>query len=70
MVRLIPVPSWKLVTEVYDPATLQATLQKFVEALQPARPRKAGNKPLRIAQETVDGRTYYMIAGGDGQPAD
>ena len=27
-----PVPSWKLVAEVYDPARLQATLQKFAEA--------------------------------------
>ena len=63
----IPVPSWKLVTEVYDPAKMQAALQKFAEAYS-RETVKAGNQPLRIAQETVEGRTYYMIAGGDGSP--
>ena len=63
----IPVPSWKLVTEVYDPAKMQAALQKFAEAYS-RETVKAGNQPLRIAQEVVDGRTYYMIAGGDGSP--
>ena len=63
----IPVPSWKLVTEVYDPAKLQAALQKFAEAYS-RKPSRRGNAPLRISQEVVDGRTYYMIAGGDGSP--
>ncbi len=59
-----PVPSWKLVAECYDPSHLQATLQKFVEAYN----RQAGHAPLRTSQETVDGRTYYMIAGSDPNP--
>jgi hypothetical protein len=63
----IPVPSWKLVTEVYDPIKMQAAMQKFAEAYS-RETVKAGNQPLRIAQEVVDGRTYYMIAGGDGSP--
>ncbi len=63
----IPVPSWKLVTEVYDPGKMQAALQKFAEAYS-RETVKAGNLPLRISQEVVDGRTYYMIAGGDGSP--
>jgi hypothetical protein len=63
----IPVPSWKLVTEVYDPVKMQAALQKFAEAYS-RETVKAGNQPLRIAQEVVEGRTYYMIAGGDGSP--
>ncbi|MEO8593280.1 MAG: FecR domain-containing protein [Candidatus Solibacter sp.] len=64
---LIPVPSWKLVTEVYDPVKLQAALQKFAEAYS-RETVKAGNAPLRISQEVFEGRTYYMIAGGDGSP--
>ena len=60
-------PSWKLVTEVYDPVKMQAALQKFAEAYS-RETVKAGNQPLRIAQEMVEGRTYYMIAGGDGSP--
>ncbi len=63
----IPVPSWKLVTEVYDPVKMQAALQKFAEAYS-RETVKAGNQPLRIAQEVFEGRTYYMIAGGDGSP--
>ena len=63
----IPVPSWKLVTEVYDPVRMQAALGKFAEAYS-RETVKAGNQPLRIAQEVVDGRTYYMIAAGDGSP--
>ena len=63
----IPVPSWKLVAEVNDPVKMQAALGKFAEAYS-RETVKAGNRPLRIAQEVVEGRTYYMIAGGDGSP--
>lgn len=62
-----PVPSWKLVSEVYDPGRLQATLQKMVEAYN-QEAAKHGGKPLRTAQETVEGRTYYMLAGADPNP--
>jgi ferric-dicitrate binding protein FerR (iron transport regulator) len=63
----IPVPSWKLVAEVYDPVKMQTALGKFAEAYS-RETVKAGNRPLRIAQEAVEGRTYYTIAGGDGSP--
>ncbi len=63
----IPVPSWKLVTEVYDPVKMQTALGKFAEAYS-RETVKAGNQPLRIAQEVFEGRTYYTIAGGDGSP--
>ena len=63
----IPVPSWKLVTEVYDPARIEATIEKFVDANN-RETVKAGGRPLRTAQETVEGRKYYMIAGADGSP--
>jgi hypothetical protein len=62
-----PVPSWKLVTEVYDPARLQATLTKMVEAYD-REAAKSGGRPLRTSRETVDGRTYYTIAGGVPNP--
>ncbi|HWB84952.1 MAG TPA: FecR domain-containing protein [Bryobacteraceae bacterium] len=62
-----PVPSWKLVAEIYNAAGLEAALQKLVEAcnLQAAR---QGAKPLRTSQETAGGRTYYMIAAADPNP--
>ncbi len=62
-----PVPSWKLVTEVYDPQRVQATLQKVIDAYNQEAAKKGG-KPLRTAQETVEGRTYYMIAAADPNP--
>jgi len=62
-----PVPSWKLVAEVYDPARFQTALGKFVAEY--SRDAVAnGRKPPRTAQETIDGRTYYTLAGGDTGP--
>jgi hypothetical protein len=52
-----PVPSWKLVAEVYDAGRFQATLQKVAEAYK-----------LRTSQETADGRTFYMIAAAGPNP--
>jgi hypothetical protein len=63
----IPVPSWKLVVEVYDAARFQSTLAKFVDAYNQSE-AKSGGKPLRAGQEVVDGRTYYMVGGADGSP--
>jgi hypothetical protein len=64
---LLPVPSWKLVSEIYDPNRFQATLQKFVDAHN-REIAKTGKKPLRTAQEVVDGHTYYTIAVPDAGP--
>jgi hypothetical protein len=62
-----PVPSVKLVAEVYDPARFQATVEKAVAAYdQYARAHEG--KPLRTSQETFEGRTYYMIAAADPNP--
>jgi len=56
---VLPVPSWKLVVEVYDPQRLQS-----VFARQVADANREASKPgytINVAQETVDGRTYYSI---------
>jgi hypothetical protein len=60
-------PSWKLVAEVYDPARAQAALRQVVDTFNQAN-AKDGKKPLRTGEETVDGRTYYMIAAADPNP--
>ena len=63
----IPTPSWKLVTEVYDPVRFQAALDRIIaEASQEAV--KSGRQPLRTARETVEGRTYYMIGAATPNP--
>jgi ferric-dicitrate binding protein FerR (iron transport regulator) len=62
-----PVPSWKLVAEVYDPDRFEATVQKVVEAYN-READKSGSKPLRTSQETADGHTWYMIAAAVPNP--
>ncbi len=47
---LIPVPSWKVVAEVRDPAGLQAALTKMAAAGQ-----------MSIQQTAVNGQTFYSV---------
>jgi len=56
---LMPVPSWKLVVEVYDPARLQSVFARLVAESNRQPDKSAGQ--IRMAQETVDGRIYYTI---------
>jgi hypothetical protein len=66
---IVPVPSWKVVAEVYDPAAAQAAIQQAVAkyASAAAEYREPSNrKPLVATQEAVDGRTYYSLAVPDG----
>jgi hypothetical protein len=64
---LMPVPSWKLVSEIYNPDRFEATLQRFIDAHN-QEAAKSGKQPIRMAQETVDGRVYYSIAQVNGGP--
>jgi len=57
---LMPVPSWKLVAEVYDPPRLQSVFTRLV-AYANRQAAKPGGHTIHMAQETVDGRTYYTI---------
>jgi hypothetical protein len=62
-----PVPSWKLVAEVYDPARFEKALETVVAEHNRAA-EATGAKRLRMAQETADGRTYYLLGLGDPNP--
>jgi hypothetical protein len=64
---LMPVPSWKLVSEIYNPERFEATLQRFIDAHN-QEAAQSGKQPIRMAQETVDGRVYYSIAQVNGGP--
>ncbi len=50
---LLPLPSWKIAVEVYDPTKLQAAIEKLVAAAQ----------VVQLTQTTANGRTYYTLAG-------
>jgi hypothetical protein len=56
-----PTPSWKLVMEVYDPARLQSSLEHILDAAN-ARLKDAGQPPLRLDREALDGRVFYRLA--------
>ncbi len=57
---MIPTPRWKLIFEVYDPTTLQATISKLVDSFN----REAANKghSLQLTQRQVGSRTYFVVS--------
>jgi hypothetical protein len=57
---LLPVPSWKIVTEVYDPQKLQWVFSKLVEDANTAA-AKNGKPALQSTQQVIGGLTYYQI---------
>ncbi len=58
---VFPVPSWKLIAEVYDEATLQHSIARLVEAVN--QEVTARGKPApELSEQFVGGRTYYLIA--------
>lgn len=56
---LVPTPRWKLVFEVYDPSTLQATIEKLVQAYNREKPGE--RHPMQTSQRQIGTRTYYTI---------
>jgi hypothetical protein len=61
---ILPTPSWKLVAEVYDPITLQATIARIVDELN-ARLRSEGQADIELATETASGVTYHTLRHPD-----
>jgi hypothetical protein len=57
---LLPVPSWKIVTEVYNPQKLQWVFSKLVEDAN-TEAAKNGKPALQSTQQVVGGATYYQI---------
>lgn len=62
-----PVPSWKLVAEVYDPARVETALQHRIARFNEVA-AKTGHRQIQVSQETVGGRTFYSIALADAGP--
>jgi len=56
---VLPTPSWKLIFEVYDPTTLQSTIEKLVDSFN----RQTNNgRTLQLTSKHVGSRTYYAIS--------
>lgn len=59
---VLPTPRWKLIFEVYDPATLQATVEKLADSFN--RQNSNGHS-VQLTQFKVGSQTYYSIRGSD-----
>src|SRR5260370_33908838 len=56
---MVPTPRWKLIFEVYDPATLQSTIAKLVDSFN--REANAKGHALQLTQRQERSRTYFAI---------
>lgn len=61
---LLPIPSWKLVFEVYDQARLQQTLERLVQQINPILAQE-GKPGLQWDRVEVNGRTFYTLKLSD-----
>ena len=61
----LPEPSWKVIVEVYDPATLQHSIETAV-AEADRRSRADGGTGVELTSETSGDRTFYAL-GKAGQ---
>jgi len=57
---MVPTPRWKLIFEVYDPTTLQATIGKLVDSYN--REESAKGESVQLSERHVGSRTYYVIS--------
>ena len=57
---LLPKPSTKVVVEVYDPARLQATLERALERIN-AEQRRRGEPEATLTSTADGGRTYHAL---------
>ena len=62
---MIPTPRWKLIVEVYDPSTLQSTIEKLVDAFN--RQGNTQGHSLQLSKRQINSRTYYTISSPNSQ---
>jgi hypothetical protein len=56
---VLPTPRWKVIFEVYDPTTLQATIGKLVDSFNREAPATEGS--LQLSQQQTGSQTYYTL---------
>jgi hypothetical protein len=56
---VLPTPRWKVVFEVYDPSTLQATIAKLVDSFN--REATSPDGSLQFAKQLLGSQTYYTL---------
>jgi hypothetical protein len=58
---VLPTPRWKVVVEVYDPATLQTTIGKLVASFNREAASASSAGSLQLTQQQSGSQTYYTI---------
>jgi FecR protein/Putative zinc-finger/Protein of unknown function (DUF3352) len=56
---MLPTPRWKLIFEVYDPTTLQSTIEKLVDRFNREAPDQS--RGLQLTRKQVGSRTYFSL---------
>ena len=56
---VLPTPRWKLIFEVYDPTTLQSTIEKLVDSFN--REGSASGHSIQLTKRQVGSQTYFVI---------
>ena len=56
---VLPTPRWKMILEVYDPSTLQATIGKLIESFN--REASGSKGAFQLAQQQVGSQIYYTL---------
>jgi hypothetical protein len=60
---VLPTPRWKMILEVYDPATLQSTIGKLVESFN--REANGSKGAFQLAQQQVGSQIYYTLQNAE-----
>ncbi|HTT20552.1 MAG TPA: FecR domain-containing protein [Candidatus Sulfotelmatobacter sp.] len=55
---MLPTPRWKMIVEVYDPATLQSTIEKLIDSYNRENNHRHA---LQVTSKRVGSRLYYVI---------
>ncbi len=58
---LLPVPSWKLVAEVYDPARIKSGFAKLVDKVNHSDINLSRTGNLQLTENDSDGQPYYTL---------
>src|SRR5215475_5042485 len=56
---MLPTPRWKLIFEVYDPTTLQSTMERLIDSYNRENTR---GHALQVTGKHVGSRLYYTIS--------
>ena len=56
---MLPTPRWKLIFEVYNPTTLQSTIEKLIDSFN--RENNRGHA-LRVTRKQIGSRVYFTVS--------